>query len=115
MVRIYRAFGGSGCGLSMTLEAFELAFGGSGCGFSMTLEPFEAAFGGNGCGLSITLDRGLFTLTAVSLNFGRDSEPGWVFFPETMMIDLCEALDCAAISWVAPARLTPPACSEENC
>jgi hypothetical protein len=58
----YLVLGGSGCGLSMTLDAL--------------IEVFAFALGGRGCGFSITLEP------------GDPADPDLEFLPETMMIDL---------------------------
>jgi hypothetical protein len=99
----YLALGGSGCGLSITLEAFEL------------IEVFTAVLGGSGCGLSITFEPGLPNLDTGLLNFDSGREAGCEFFPETRMIDLCpDLVDCAMTISVA-SRLGLPAFSEDGC
>jgi hypothetical protein len=104
----YLVFGGSGCGLSITLEAFEL------------IEVFTVVLGGSGCGLSITFEPGLLNFDAGLLNFDPGllnelREPGCEFFPETIIIDLCpDVVDCATTISEAD-RLGLVALSEDSC
>jgi hypothetical protein len=97
--------GGSGCGLSETLEPFwsnqelDWVLGGSGCGLIMYFEAFESnltldwVLGGSGCGLIMYLEPLESNRTFLSVLGGSGCglimtfEPGFEFLPPTMMID----------------------------